>query len=150
MNRADILSEVRNLVPPANAGQPSRAWALAWRAVRFLERAVETARRARLDALDPHATIGDGDPVKFVAARCVQLAMPKPVAGEAAVVAALENAVDEARAVAGVLYADYVSHHEKASEAVRQNPRRLAALRRSRSLAIVRAEGYVRSTGYEE
>lgn len=150
MTRNDILSEVRNLVPPANTGQPARAWALAWRSVRFLERAVETARRARLDALDPYTVAPDSDPIKFIAARCVQLAVPKPVVGEPAVIAALENAVDEARAVAGVLYADYVSRHEKASEARLRDPRRLAALRRSRSVAIVRADAYVRSTGYEE
>jgi hypothetical protein len=150
MNRADILSEVRALVPPVNAGQPARAWALSWRVVRFLERAVETARRARVDSLDPHATVADGDSVKFLAARCVQIAVPKPVLGEAAVAAALENAVDVARGVAAKLYADYIERHEKASEAVLRDPRRLAALRRARSVAIVRVEPFIGSTRVEE
>lgn len=145
MNRFDVISEVRALAPGV-----AQSWALAWRAVRFLERAAETARRSRLDTLDPFATYGIGNPVQFVAARCVAQVVKAPVRGEAAVAAALESAVDEARHVAAMLYGEYVARATKAAETVLNDPRRKAALRAGRSVRIVRAERFVATNGGAE
>lgn len=146
MNTNAIIDEVRMLAGPG-PGQQARAWSLAWRAVRFLERAVETARRARMDSFNPNGPTPVGDSVKFIASRCLRAAIRQPVAGEAQVCVALENAVDTARAVAARLYDDYVAMAEKASEAVLRDPRRLARLRARRSVAFVRAERFLASTG---
>lgn len=138
----DVASEARLLAGPGE-GSINRAWALAWRAVRFLERAAETARRARLDELSPGGPFPIGEPVKVLAARCLQASVPRAVTGEAAVAAAVERAADFARGVAEILWREYVAKAEKAAEAVLHDPRRLEALRRMRSITIIEADAYL-------
>jgi hypothetical protein len=144
-----IVDEVKMLAGPGS-GQVNRAWALSWRAVRFLEQAVETARRARHAELDPRGPTPIGDPVKFIAARCLRASVKAPVTGEAQVAAALESAVDCARLVAARLYAEYKDAAEKASEEVLRDPRRLARLRRNRSVVITRVDRFLVNTGIDQ
>lgn len=144
----DVASEARLLVGPGE-GSINRAWALAWRAVRFLERAAETARRARLEELHPGGPFPIGEPVKVLAARCLHASVPRAVTGEAAVTAAVERSADFARAVAEILWREYVAKAAKAGPDVLNDPRRLEALRRTRSVAIKAADEYLAADAAE-
>jgi len=149
MSPASVVSELRTLAGPGE-GQLNRAWALSWRVVRFLERAAETARHARMDAFDPAGPAPLGDPIKVVAAICLRGAIRQPVQGEAAVVGAIGGAVDLARHAADILYREYVAAAEKASAAVLHDPRRLAGLRRTRSVTIVQADEFLAARAGDE
>jgi hypothetical protein len=91
-----------------------------------------------------------GDPIKVVAALCLRGAIQQPVRGEAAVVGAISGAVDLARHAADILYREYVAAAEKATPAVLNDPRRLAALRRTRSVTIAQADAYLAAHAGDE
>lgn len=80
------------------------AFDLAHRARRLLERAAETASRDRWDEIgaSPHKALSN--PEAAFAAACAGEAIECPVVGEAAVYAALLDAVDTAHIVADRLY----------------------------------------------
>lgn len=142
MSPSSIIQQTRALVGQG-AGQAARAWALSWRVVRFLERAEETARQNRIESLNPHSAVPVGDPIKFLAARCIQQAVPKPTQGEAATVAAVADAVSLARSAADVLYREHVANAPKAPPEVLADPRRQEALRRTRSITIKDADAHL-------
>lgn len=149
MNPSSIIQQTRALVGQG-ADHAARAWALSWRVVRFLERAEETARQNRIDALNPHSAVPVGDPIKFLAARCIQQAVPKPTQGEAATVAAVADAVSLARSAADVLYREHVASAPKAPPEVLADPRRLKALSRTRSITIRQADEYLAEHAADE
>lgn len=142
MNASGIVQETRALAGEGD-GQAARAWALSWRVVRFLERAEETARHNRIESLNPRTAAPLGDPVKFLAALCIKQAVPAPTMGEAATVAALARAVDLARTAADSLYRVHVARHPKAPAEVLNDPRRLAALRRTQAISIGNADEFL-------
>jgi hypothetical protein len=103
-----------------------------------------------MDAFDPAGPAPLGDPIKVVAAICLRGAIRQPVQGEAAVVGAIGGAVDLARHAADILYREYVAAAEKASAAVLHAPRRLEALRRTRSVSIVQADEFLTAHAGDE
>lgn len=149
MHPSSIVQECRALVG-AEPGQTARAWALSWRVVRFLERAEETARRNRLESLDPRSAAPVGDPINFLAALCIKQAVPAPTLGEAATVAGIARAVDLARTAADSLYRVHVARHPKAPPEVLNDPRRLEALRRTKAVSIGDAEQFLAADALAE
>jgi hypothetical protein len=134
MTIQSIVQTTQALAGPG-AGSLERAFNIAWRATRWLESAVEVARRKRLSELGTAGGPGRNAPAEYViAAECLKLAAPRPVIGEAATVAAIENAAEVARSVANVFHKQRIARAPKASSDVINDPRRLAKLRRGRTI----------------
>jgi len=99
-----LIALARELAP----ANPRAAFDLAHRARRLLELAAETASRNRWDRLEtPRERLTQPDAI--FAAECANAVIRYPVAGEAAVYAALLDAVDVAHAVSDMLYQDWLA-----------------------------------------
>lgn len=107
--------------PGGDAGSRRRAFDLAHRVFRLMELAAETASRERWSMLTGPGRFA-GTRHEFYAARVASSAINYPVHGEAAVYAALLDAVDLAHALSEQLYAEWLKTQRKCAPAPLPEP----------------------------